>query len=372
MTSRALWFWAALAIPSWAVVAKYTGVTGVVVYSLCVAAALLVLPEIFLKIPRRSVAALSVMTLLAVAVAFALVYPRVNVQTEGAGSDDDDAHNVGVAALLAGESPYSRRTYLGNALHQLPGSYVLAAPFVALGTSALQNLVCLPVLFALVARRTRDSRSALVLSWLVLLLSPGVWHQVVTGSSYSWDAIWVVLGIWWIWRQPGSAIASIFCGVAMCSRPNFLLLLAPVYGALSRTNGRAVALRSVVLAAFTAIALALPFYLVSQEFGPLEAFATLDQFSEAVPAAGVAILVLTAIVAVGLSRVAVDLDGLFLQCAAVQAVPVVAVMLLSAALDGGTRWLSLASYATFASWFALMGLAADVRLRAALRRDRLS
>lgn len=350
------WLWAALVIPSWAVVAKFTGLPGVVIYSAGVAVALLLVPKIVPQISRRFITAMSLMTLLAVVLLFALVYPRVNAQSAGAGSDDDDAHNVGVAALFAGESPYSRQTYLGNALHQLPGAYLIAAPFVALGTSALQNLVCLPLFFALVGRRSQDARTPLVLAWLVLLLSPSVLHQVVTGSSYSWNAIWVWLGIWWVCRQPASVIAPIFCGVAMCSRANFLFLLAPLYGMLCRSSGRNVAIRAVVIATITAIALVLPFYIASAEFGPLEGFATLDQFSPEVPGAGIAILVFTAIVAISLSTQTVDLDGLFLQCAIIQAIPVMAVLMLSAAVDGGTRWVSLTSYATFASWFVLANL----------------
>lgn len=356
----ALLLWAALAIPSWALVAKFTGAIGVAAYSLFVAVSLMAAPAIVPFLPRRAVPAMSATTFLIVLLIFALLYPRFNVRAPGQGSDDDDAHDVGVAALFDGESPYGRRTYLGNALHQLPGAYVLAAPFALVGASALQNLVCLPVFFVLMSSRTRDARTPLVVAWLALLLSPAVLHHIVTGSSYSWNAIWVLCGIWWIWHRPRSVAASVFCGVAMCSRPNFVLLLAPVYGALSQAFGRGVGLRAVALATLAAAALAMPFYFVSPEFGPLEGFAILSQFDDAIPGAGVLILGITSIVAIGLTRVAVDFDALMLQCALVQAIPVLAVVMLSAAVMGGGHALSLTAYASFASWFALMGVAARV------------
>jgi hypothetical protein len=182
--------WAALSIPSWAIVAKFTGLTGVAAYSLFMAAALMVAPAFIRLIPRRALAAFSAMTLGVVVLILALLYPRFDVSTPGQGSDDDDAHDAGVAALFHGESPYERRTYLGNALHQLPGAFILAAPFAFIGASALQNVVCLPLFFVLMSNRTQDPRTPLVVAWLALLLSPAVAHQIVTGSSYSWNAIW--------------------------------------------------------------------------------------------------------------------------------------------------------------------------------------
>ena len=65
---------------------------------------LMIAPKIVHFVPRRSIALMSVTTLLSVVVVFALLYPRFNVRAPAAGSDDDDAHDVGVAALIDGES----------------------------------------------------------------------------------------------------------------------------------------------------------------------------------------------------------------------------------------------------------------------------
>ena len=70
---------------------------------------------------------------------------------------------------------------------------MLAAPFVLLGTSALQNLFWLPLFFVAI-RKEANSRTALQLA-LVLVLSPGVMHEVVTGTGYASNTIYVLLGL---------------------------------------------------------------------------------------------------------------------------------------------------------------------------------
>jgi len=74
-------------------------------------------------------------------------------------------------ALLAGRSPYARTTYLGNTRHHLPGAFLLASPFVLLGTSALQSLLWVSKFFLAVGHEA-DGDTALLLVWLVLVLSP--------------------------------------------------------------------------------------------------------------------------------------------------------------------------------------------------------
>ena len=58
----------------------------------------------------------------------------------GGGSDSDDALNLATRALLHGEYPYRIRTYLGSPATYLPGSLLLAVPFVLLGNAAYQDL----------------------------------------------------------------------------------------------------------------------------------------------------------------------------------------------------------------------------------------
>src|SRR5262249_39007318 len=146
---------------------------------------------------RRDRRTAVVATIAVIVIGFAMMYPAANVHTPAVGSDDDDAYNAGARALVEGRYPYSERTYLGNVLHQLPGAFVLAAPFVIAGTSALQNLFWLPAFF-LAVRRETDEAAALRLSWLVLAASPTVLHQVTTGTGHAANTIYVALGLWWL------------------------------------------------------------------------------------------------------------------------------------------------------------------------------
>lgn len=354
-----LWVWASLAFPSWSVVDKWLHLPGVIGYTVATALALLMAPRLFTAIPQRATRALGALTLLCLTVVFLWVYPIVNTHAENSGSDDDDAHNVGVAALLDGQSPYSRVTYLGNSLHQLPGSFVLAAPFALIWTSALQNLFWLPLFFLVVRREVSERRTPLVLAWLVLGLSPAVLHALVTGSSYSTNAISVLLAMWWLLRTPLSTLAALAFGLALCSRPNFWFLVPLVFAWLGREAGWHLAIRQMAIAGAVVAGSVLPLYIVSPDFGPLDAWDRLGRYDALVPFAGIAIVMAMGAIAIGLSCVRVDRAGLFRYCALVLAFPVVVSLILSCALDGYPDF-TIAAYGSFASWFALMAVATDL------------
>src|SRR5262249_39509946 len=145
-------------------------------------------------VPERRVASISGAVFVLVVVAFVVIFPLANRHEPASGSDDDDANDLGAWALLNGHSPYTQTTYLGNELHQLPGAFLLAAPFAVAGTSALQNLFWLPVFFLVVNRETKSKQVPLGLALLVLCLSPTVSHQIVTGVGYSANTIYVLVG----------------------------------------------------------------------------------------------------------------------------------------------------------------------------------
>jgi hypothetical protein len=91
---------------------------------------------------------LAVLTFTGLAMLFAIGYPIANSHIPGTGSDDDDAMNIAVFELCHGHNPYYARTYLGNVIHHFPGAFLLAAPFVLLWTSALQNFVLASAVFS--------------------------------------------------------------------------------------------------------------------------------------------------------------------------------------------------------------------------------
>jgi hypothetical protein len=102
-------------------------------------------------------------------------------------------------------------------------------------------------------------------------------------------------------------------------------------------------------------ALVVPFYLNDPaEFGPLEAANRLLRFEAVFPHAGIAVGTVMAGAAVVLSCIRMDRATLFTSCAVVQAIPVLAGVLLS----GWSRQaLAYATYGTFAAWFLFMATA---------------
>lgn len=277
----------------------------------------------------------------------------------GRGSDDADAYDVGARALIAGESPYRLTTYLGNPLHQLPGAFVLSAPFVVLGTSALQNLFWLAMLYLVVRRAPGDERIALQLAWLVVGFSPTIMYQVVTGTGYLANTAYVLIGLWWLMRSRHGAIAATAWGVALASRANFLFLMPLAAGWLRRHRGRRAARQSVALTSLTVAALALPFYLHDPgAFGPLEAANRVFRFDALAPHLGLALLVAMGGLAAGLSLLPMDRARLFQYCAAVQALPILAGTVFESLLTGRAD-VGYSSYGTFFSLFALVALALD-------------
>lgn len=279
----------------------------------------------------------------------------MNTHVPGRGSDDDDSLNLGVAALLTGHSPYGYTSYLGNALHHLRGAFVMAAPFVLLGTSALQNLFWLS-LFFLAVREEPDTRAALQLAWLVLTLSPVVMYEVVTGTGYASNTIYVLLGLWWLLRTTHRDIAAVAWGVALASRANFLFLVLLAFGWLRQHAGWRMALRATALTCVTTACVTVPFYLHDPtNFGPLDAADRLLRFDQLLPNLGVALMALMAAISVALSFMPMDAATLFRNCALVQAFPVAAGVVLSSVLQGQFDPL-YTRYGPFFAWFTLMTL----------------
>lgn len=355
----AIGVWCSLVLPSLFVVHKYTGWKGTAAYAAL--AALGVPLRTWIPLQRGTYAArwLAAATFVFVLVAFLAIYPIVNVHSPGMGSDDDDTYNIGALSLLAGRSPYEQTTYLGNALHPFAGSFVLAMPFVLLGTSAWQNLFWLTMFFLAVRADTGNDRAALGLAWLMLALSPTVMHQVVTGTGHAANTIYVLLGLWWLTRTRHRDLAAVAWGIALASRANFLFLVPIAFGWVRQHHGWRAAVRATALTLAVVACLTLPFYFHDPAgFGPLEGGNRLSRFNDLIPHADGIIIALMTVLAAALSFVPMTKVTLFRSCAIVQAFPV-AVGTLLGTVQRGQPDLAYASYFTFAAWFMVMAVALD-------------
>ncbi len=346
--------WAALVFPSSFVAAKYLGWPATAVLAMVAAAAVVTESRVRFRLSTRMCRWLALITVAAVVLVFAIWYPRLNTRTPGVGSDDDDSINVAARALMSGHFPYSVRTYLGNADHHLTGALLLAAPFVLLGTSALQNLLWLPLFFLVIARES-DEANALRLAWFVLLLSPSVMYEVVTGTGYISNAISVALGLWWVIRaRRWSGAAAVAWGVTLASRPNFLLVVPVAVGYLRQHRGWPAALRTAALTSATVAVLTVPFYVHDpSNFTPLEGANRLLAFDRWFAHAGTAALLGSGVLAAALAFTRMDDAALFRNAAVVQMFPVAAGVAFSS-LASRSLDLTYARYGAFFAWFAFL------------------
>jgi hypothetical protein len=352
-----LWF--ALVFPSSFIVRKYLGWESTIAYAIVVAAILAFAPRWVTRLSDRTVFWLWLAIMGGIVAAFVLIYPVVNTHVPGVGSDDDDALEAATRALFAGHSPYGVRTYLGNAVHHLPGAFLLAAPFVWLGSSALQNLFWLTAFFVCLARQ-HGARTALSMAWPIVLLSPAVMHDMVTGTGYLSNAISVALLLWWLIRTRHRDLAAVAWGVALASRANFILLVPLAFAALRQAADWKTAVRATSLTCLTIACLALPFYLHDpSHFTPLEGANRLLVFDQLVPHLGVALMAAMAALAIFLSFRQNSASALFRNCALVQAFPSVAGVVLGSMLNGRVD-LTYARYGAFFAWFVFVmeGIAA--------------
>jgi hypothetical protein len=348
--------WLSTVIPSLFIVSKYGGVWGVLLYVLASAAFVFFVDRVPLPRRRRGLAILAVATFAVLVLLFVVLYPNVNSHLPGVGSDDDDAYDVGVYALVAGHSPYGFRTYLGNSLHQFPGAFLAAAPFVLLGTSAWQNLFWFGMLFVVMAKESGDPEQSLRLAW-VWTASPIVLHQVVTGTGHLANATYVLLALWWVTRDRRMLLPSIAWGCALASRANFFFLVPLAFGWLARERGTATASKATILSLLTAATLIVPFYLHDPaHFGPLEAADRLRRVDYWIPHGGDAIAVGMGLLAIALACTRSDRAALFVHCAAVQAVPILVVPAIGLVFSG-TVDLSYLTYGAFVAPFVIAGAA---------------
>src|SRR5437868_15206650 len=68
-------------------------------------------------------------------------------------------------------------------LRQLPSAFILDAPFVAMCSSAYQNVFWIAALFVLLWWWALDSRVALAAMWLALALSPALLREYLDGGD---------------------------------------------------------------------------------------------------------------------------------------------------------------------------------------------
>jgi hypothetical protein len=317
-----------LFVASSGTVQQHLGLTGVGAYlaGLVVAVPLatrLVLPLIRARLSDQTALWLAVATFALLTIAFFVVYPHANSHGAASGSDRDDAATIATRHLLHFQYPYSTLTYLGNPISQLPGALILDIPFVALGNAAYANVLWLPALFALLWWILRDPRVALWLTWLLLVLSPALVREYLTGGDVIANTVAVLafgLGTLTLPQRWQRLASAALLGLALSWRPNFLYWVPLLAAELLRRRGARDTAWVVATALAVAACTTFPFYLTHRHgFAPLQTANKVRRYDDILPKSSLVVLGATGLLSVWLAWCSLRsrVDPL-LACAAVQ------------------------------------------------------
>ena len=361
-------FASCLIFPSCGVVQKYFGNVGLATYLVLVLALLWLVYQYLLEkflslISERQSLYLAIATFVALIAIFAFVYPKANAHVIGRGSDADDALNLAARELLSGRYPFYVETYLHNPIGILPGAIFLSLPFVLLGSSGWQSLFWLAAFFFAVSRSVNSWRLSLMLLWTVLIFSPVVMQQVVTGTDDVANSIYVLILMLLLMRWAASPDAAVWkkvfvallMGIGLSSRGNFVLVLPQLFSELTRRANWLVAAKYLMITCAGFAAITLPFWIYDPAgFSPFHNQAHKVVFQTVLPYSGFFVPALGGCIALVLAFQSLRQRraSWLRDCALVQAFLVFSVVTLSI-IERGAFSLVLISYGVFFLFFGV-------------------
>lgn len=261
-----------LAFPSTGFVQKYAGLVGVIGYVPVLVAMMILsacLTRRFTPWLGRHFHRLALLSVAVLAAGYVGLHPIEDGRGAGKSSDRDEGLELAVTRMMHGQYPYYPQNDQAGPLSVLPGSILLATPFVICGDVGFQNVFWLAA-FLIVARRwLRDGARALFLLTLPLAISPAALYEWISGGDLIANGIFValaVLGVAWVWSKETTSawsrwLSCLALGIALASRANFLLLLPVILGVLWRLTGPRRAITACVVTGLATVAAILPFYL---------------------------------------------------------------------------------------------------------------
>jgi len=386
-----------LAIPSAAVIQKYSGLSGVFAYFGFASIATFIffrkreeVLSFFYSIGERRALFFSITGFLILIAAFSVIYPIANSGVYGAGSDADDALNIVVKELFSARYPYYVKTYLGKPVSPMPGALFFAAPFVALGSSAVQNFFWLAIFFVFIRSLFKKTGVALLFFLMIFILSPVIFYKLMTGGDYISNSIYILLFMYWMISVSGKTdslspslkliagkevppplpflkgkgqgigllnfSSAALMGIALSSRANYILLLPILFSALLISRNFKYAAKQIAITLTVFGVITLPFYLYDPaSFSPLTTLGKMDQFSGVLPHAAAIISIVTLALSIVLSYWQIragTFEKVFRNVAFVMAFPVVAGMVLQS-VETGVLTFFFAKYGLFFLFFGV-------------------
>ena len=184
VSSKLSWVYGAIVtVPSVPLVIKYGGFFTLIPFFLFVN---YLVNYVFALVPKFKIKYLSLIVLIFLfiaAVLLLIVYPYADNQSSfGRGSDRDDAIKLGIDAILRGSDPYLEKTYFGNSISNLPGTFLLYLPVYAITQSTLFTqifMIALSLLFLNGYNKRVSTGTVFLLS-----ISPWFWQDWLTGGDF--------------------------------------------------------------------------------------------------------------------------------------------------------------------------------------------
>lgn len=264
----------ALAAPSMFSANRYLGLVGV--GGVITISSLSILLIMRTDWPYRYERTLVIITVATTALLFFVIFPIADSEEfASGGSDRDEAYDIAIKYLLAGEYPYGELTYLGGPITPLPGGFLLALPsYLIFGTSSGMSLIWIPVAFAIMALSQKGTAGAVCFG---VLPSLAYWQDVVQGGdliattflafAVASFAVRAIANSWATWIHYSLMVALGVVSTVRFTGLVFILAFALVASTIVGWR-RSIALSGVSLLASTS--LWLPFAVVNaKDFSPL-------------------------------------------------------------------------------------------------------
>jgi hypothetical protein len=198
------------------------------------------------------------------------------------GVDNSQALAMATSALLRGEFPYGSLTTIGNPISPLPGSLILAMPFLLLGNVGLQFFLCI-IIYVMGLRYLMESwEIAVAIAFTPFLLFVPAWQGVIFGQDYLTNSMVVFLAAMLVFKSAKSSIDfnrkrrwicsswSIILGICLSSRMAYMLIMPVLATALFLQYGWRTTWMSLLLTGTSFLCVTLPIYMWDpSNFSPL-------------------------------------------------------------------------------------------------------
>ena len=300
------------------------------------------------------------LVLLSLLVLLASILPPASLDAR---ADRDDALDIGVRELLAGNDPWEATTQLGNHISPLLGGLILALPFVViLGSSVFQSVFWW-VTATQLGSRLMGLRAISAIATL-MLLSPVMINELVFQSDLWINAVILAIAFFWA-RQTTSksqqikhlAPSALLAALAFADRYIFLVLLIPAVAWIQETSVRGATKRWLATVASACVAL----YVFTFLWFPASLDSVLENAHKAssgsVPASGVLLAMLMVAVAAVASWKATTTSG-YLWAMALSLAVLPAWRAVNLTIDGATTTINDYSVVSYSAAFLIFGLLA--------------